>query len=456
MENKLSIYSLDNLDPEIIAVTFAKCSRSPESFRKIAKELNKNTSSKFHEKWVIGYGHSSVAEHASLHIAIENISILASKIVEDSRLASYTEKSTRYQNFGKELYYTPDSILNSSMYTLYKKTIEEMYDTYDRFNLKLTTYVKSAPSFLQTLDSEIKIKNRVFDASRYILPTATFTNLGLTINARQLEYTITKLLSNELEEARKIGEKLKQVASAITPTLLKYAKTNAFIKNTDLNLRKMTTEITKNIKPKRDQSVVLVHYDIHAVDKIVTSVLYHHSGIGYEEIKLIVSKMTDREKKKILAAAFKDKTDHDRPIRELENTTYTFDVLVDYGAFRDIQRHRICTQIHQNIGINHGYSMDDLIMDAGLEKDYDVLMKKTQLVFKKIEKKFPIEAQYIIPLAYRKKVLMTFNLRSLAHFIKLRSTPRGHTSYRKVAQAMYHEVKRVHPDLAEYLICDHS
>lgn len=453
MQNKLNIYSLDHLDPEVIAVAFAKCSRSPESFREIAEELNERKSSEFHEKWVIGYGHSSVAEHASLHIAVENISILASKILEDNRLASYTEKSTRYQNFSKDLYYTPNSIRNSSVHTPYKEAIDTLYDTYDEFNLKLTAYVRNTPSLLETLDSEMKIKNRVFDASRYILPTATFTNLGLTINARQLEYAIIKLLSSELEEAQEIGTRLKQIASEITPTLLKYAKTNAFIKNTDANLRERTATMTKGIGAADDQGVILVDYDEFAIDKIIASILYHYSEVGYHQVKSLVSEMSNDEKEDILALAFKDKTEYDKPIRELENATYTFDVLVDYGAFRDIQRHRICTQINQDIGISYGYSTDDLIIDAGLKDEYDTLMKKTELAFEKVKKEFPIEVQYMIPLAYRKKVLMTFNLRSLAHFIKLRSTPHGHTSYRQVAQAMYHEVKRVHPELAKHLVC---
>jgi len=112
-KNKLDIYSLDHLKPEVVAVAFAKCSRSAESFKDIAYELTDEKSADFHEKWVVGYGHSSVAEHATLHLAIENVSILATKVLEDNRLASYTEKSTRYQIFDREKYYQPESIMSS-------------------------------------------------------------------------------------------------------------------------------------------------------------------------------------------------------------------------------------------------------------------------------------------------------------------------------------------------------
>ena len=129
-DNNIRIYTLENLPPEIRAVTFAKCSRSPEPFDVIAKELTEEQSTKFHEKWVVGYGHSSVAEHAFLSIAMENVSILATKVIEDNRLASYTEKSTRYQIFNKDTYYKPDNVMESDLRKLYEETGDFLLDTY--------------------------------------------------------------------------------------------------------------------------------------------------------------------------------------------------------------------------------------------------------------------------------------------------------------------------------------
>src|SRR3989338_6153245 len=144
MDNDRHIYTMNDLglNPEVIAVAFAKTSRSPESFKDIAKELTDESSAKFHEKWVVGYGHASVAEHAMLSIAIENVSILASKVIEDNRLASYTEKSTRYQIFDKGRYYKPASVLASQFAEQYIKTMDALFDSYDRVVHQLVDFVK--------------------------------------------------------------------------------------------------------------------------------------------------------------------------------------------------------------------------------------------------------------------------------------------------------------------------
>src|SRR5919206_378966 len=166
---KREIYLLSprTLSPETIAVAFAKTSRSPESFRVIAAQLSDEKSAQFHEKWVVGYGHASVAEHAVLHIAFENVSRLAIESIEGNRLASYTEKSTRYQRWGQ-----------------------------DDFT---------------------------------VLPAASLANVGMTANARVLENTIRKMLSHELEEVRQIGERVKEVALSETPTLVKYAEAVTYL-----------------------------------------------------------------------------------------------------------------------------------------------------------------------------------------------------------------------------------
>ena len=139
--NKLNIYSLDHLKPEVVAVAFAKCSRSPESFKTIADELTDEKSADFHEKWVVGYGHSSVAEHATLHLAIENVSILATKVIEDNRLASYTEKSTRYQIFDRDKYYKPGNILSSEFVGDYETTLNYIFDAYTGLNVSMRDFI---------------------------------------------------------------------------------------------------------------------------------------------------------------------------------------------------------------------------------------------------------------------------------------------------------------------------
>lgn len=458
-EHPRKIYTLADLPPEVKAVTFAKCSRSPKSFKEIAAELTEEKSAEFHEKWVVGYGHSSVAEHAVLSIAMENVSILATKVIEDTRLASYTEQSTRYQLYDRNRYYKPREIISSEFASLYEAVGNFLFDTYLSLSEKVISFVKvknpKKPDQPEKMYETI-CKAGVCDIIRHLLPIATLTNLGTTINARSLEHMIRKLLSHPLSEMQEIGKEIKEVARNITPTLIKYADYNAYLAETRQVLPPMASEVL-DIKEIRDtEAVTLVRYDKDVEDRIACAILYGASKFSYQQIQAKVKKMSKVQKEKIIDAALNKMSKHDWPIREFEHTYYTFDILINYGAFRDIQRHRICTQTNQAITCDYGYDLPEDIVEAGYEKEFKDCMAKAEDAYHKIAKKFPLEAQYIIPLAYRKRVLYTWNLRELFHFIKLRSGKRGHPAYRRIAQKIYDEIAKVHPFLAKYITVDKS
>lgn len=456
---KREIYTLEDIKPEVRAVAFAKCSRSPESFRDIAKELTEEKSSEFHEKWVVGYGHSSVAEHAVLSLAMENISILATKVIEDSRLASYTEKSTRYQVFDRNRYYRPRRVTDSEFADIYERTLNGLFDLYADLSAPMLDFMKKKYPRQEESDKlyETKTKARACDEIRYLLPTATLTNLGMTVNARQLEWAITKLLSHPLEEMREIGKEIKEAAVKACPTLIKYAQANNYLIETRQELMKLAKDFLLNDSISNladdDDPVKIVNYDKEAEEKLIAALLYPYSLLSYEKIKEAIQNLSHEEKEKIIDEAMKRRGDFDRPLRELEHITYTFDILIDYGAFRDIQRHRICTQSNQPISVNFGYATPVGIMEAGFEERFKEAMEKAREAFEKIYVKFPEEAQYAVPLAYRKRVLFTWNLRELHHFISLRSRPQGHYSYRRIAKLCYDKLMETHPLLAKYIRC---
>ncbi|MBW2984513.1 FAD-dependent thymidylate synthase [Candidatus Woesearchaeota archaeon] len=444
---KRRIYTLTGLPPEVVAVAFAKCSRSPEDFDKIVAELNADKSRKFHEKWVVGYGHSSVAEHAVLSLAIENVSILATKVIEDNRLASFTEKSTRYQVFDRDRYYKPKKIRDSRFAGLYEKTADFIFETYQKLVPKMIEFLKK-----KYPDSkDIEIKNKALDNLRYLLPVAVQTNLGMTINARNLEYGIVKLLSHPLDEMKEIGAEIKEAALEVTPTLIKYTKPNEYLIETLKSINGIDVGEIKN-----EDAAVLVEFDKDAEDKLVVSILYRFSKAPYKQIKDNVKAMSKEEKEKVIEEALKRLGKFDRPLRELENVYYTFDILMDYGAFRDVQRHRMCTQTNQVFTADHGFDTPPEVKEAGMEKDFVLCMNTAKEVYDAISKELPDEAAYIIPLAYKKRLLMTMNLRELFHFIKLRSGKQGHESYRKIAWDMYDEIAKVHPFIAKYMEVDKS
>ncbi|UCD03719.1 MAG: FAD-dependent thymidylate synthase [Candidatus Woesearchaeota archaeon] len=453
-ENKRRIYALTGFPPEVTAVTFAKCSRSPEQFDKIAKELNEDKSRQFHEKWVVGFGHSSVAEHAVLSLAIENVSILATKVIEDNRLCSFTEKSTRYQLFDRNRYYKPKNLMNSSFAKVYTETADYLLDTYNSlFPPMIEFWKKRYPKPEDASDRlyEVQLNNKALDVLRYMLPVSVLTNLGMTVNARNLEHAIVKLLSHPLEEMREIGEDIKEAALKITPTLVKYTNYNKYLGETCSEMEKLARELVGSTKGDEEQKATLVEYDEDADDKIVTSLLYRFSNLHYNEIKDKVKEMSQKEKEKVIDESLCKMDKFDWPLREFEHIYYTFDVLMDYGTFRDLQRHRICTQTNQKCTVAHGYCTPEEIEEAGLKEKYDKCMKKALDAYQKISKEFPEEAQYIVPLAFRKRTLFTMNLRECHHLIKLRTTKQAHKSYKQIARQMYAEIKKVHPLMAKYI-----
>ena len=249
------------LRPETIAVAFAKTSRSPKPFDEIAAELNDDRAARFHEKWVVGYGHASVAEHAVLHIAIENVSRLAIETIENNRLASYTDKSTRYQQWEGDAFYIPQEIQESTFREDYLDTCQVLFQAYqDMLPAIIAWLMKSLKQQKDESDKAYlrRIQSDASDVCRFLLPAASLANVGVTINARSLEYAICKMLSSPLSEVREIGDLLLKVGQKEAPTLIKYAGCNAYL----VGLRQKIREV-QVVSSKEDHSrdFTLVDWD---------------------------------------------------------------------------------------------------------------------------------------------------------------------------------------------------
>jgi thymidylate synthase ThyX/predicted NUDIX family phosphoesterase/thymidylate kinase len=457
MSQDRRIYTLpNNLMPEVKAVTFAKCSRSADPFDKIAAELTEEKSAEFNEKWVVGFGHSSIAEHAVISLAIENVSNIATKVIEDSRLASFTEKSSRYQIFNKDKLYLPENVMNSELREVYLDAVNSLMDVYEQLTEPMMNFVKQ--KYPKPADQDEKLYNmiskaRACDNLRYLLPTATLTNLGMTINTRELEHLIVKLLSHPMKEMQDIGTEIKTRATETVPTLIKFANKNKYIFETKEQLKKVSDwELGRDAG--NNEAVTIVNYDPLAINKLVTGLLYPYSDLSYEEISQKVRHMTDEKKERIIDEALKRRAVYDQPLRELEHIYYTFDILMDYGAFRDVQRHRMCTQSNQPVTIVHGYDLPPEIREAGFEEQFKQVVEKAADAYQKIYEKFPDDAQYVVPMCFRKRVLITWNLRELHHFISLRSGKKGHASYRRIAQECWRKLNEIQPLLARYIKVD--
>lgn len=448
------------LTPEVIAVAFAKCSRAPDSFRKIAAEATAAKSAEFHEKWVVGYGHASVAEHATLHVAFENVSTVATKIIEDCRLASYTEKSTRYQVYDRNRYYKPRAIMDSRFKNEYVGTLDSLFDTYLTFLPIMTAHMeKKYPKSAEMKDGAYRsaTKARTCDVIRYLLPAATLTNFGMTANARIFEWAITKFASHPLREMQEIAAELKKATLEVTPTLVKYADPNAYLQETPPALAAMEREFTADF-PQIDpqEPVRIVEHDPQAETKLVTALLYRAGHYPYDQIRERVEIMSQEERARVIDEALRRRSPHDQPLREFEHIYYTFDVLMDYGAFRDVQRHRMATQTNQDITTLHGYDVPPEVAEVGKDAEFRAAMERADELYRAMLQELPKEAQYCVPMAFRKRVLITWNLRELHNFIQLRSGKKGHPSYRRIAQLCYHKLAEIHPLLAKYVRVDLS
>ena len=467
-----SIYCLRNLPPEVLAVLFAYVSRSPESFRsnllKLLRDeelalkggsgwdaMTTERTRKFHERWVIGYGHGSVAEHADLKFALEDVSIIATKVIEDHRLAGYTEKSTRYQHFSDDRFYFCEEVTASAHDTESRQLISDLYTLY---HIALEPVEEHFRSIMPQGDQSERawtnaIHAAALDVIRYLLPAGTMTALGISINAREAAYAISRFLSHPLVEMRTIGARMLVEGQKIAPTLLKYAQQNEFrVERERLLSEEVRTQ--PGAAGANSSGVTLLDHNPAGEDRVLAGLLYEQGQQSFEQQLQQVKDMSTARKEKLVEVIMQQRGAHDQPSRAFEMSDYTMEMVLDYGAFRDVQRHRIATQLNPLPTVLHGYETPPEFETVGLSEQYHDLMRRATDLYHKLAGDLPNQATYFIPLAFRKRVLFRWNLREIFHFVELRSAPQGHDSYRLIAQQVYHAVAEVHPLLARFIRVD--
>lgn len=438
------------LSPETIAVAFAKTSRAPESFREIAAELSDESSAQFHEKWVVGYGHASVAEHAVLHLALENVSRIAIEAIESSRLASYTEKSTRYQKWGADDFTIPQELDEHPLRDEFMQTVRLLFSTYEDSLAPVKNLVLGrSPRRKNETDEgyDRRIRSQYVDSCRFLLPAAANANVGMTANARVIEQAIRKMLSHPLREVRQIGKKVKEVSSAEVPTLVKYAEAAPYISET-------LTDLTREPLPDTNLArewCTLIDYDPEGEKKILAAALYRLKEVPYQNALVHLKSLPRKEVENLAEVLLGKLGPYDIPLRELEYTTYTFDLVMDQGAYAEFKRHRMMTQTPQRLTTRLGYTIPLLITEAGLSSMYDNALDKAQQMYEKLQAFHPEVAQYVVPNGFNRRVLAQFNLREAFAFCQLRTAANAHFSIRRVAQKIYEDLSRVHPLLSKYM-----
>ena len=447
--NTRRIYPLSprDLSEEQIAVTFAMTSRRPEPFDEIARQVTAASAADFHERWVVGYGHSSVAEHAILHLAVENVSRLAGDALEDNRLASYTEKSSRYQVIDPESFHVPQELDDQPLLRReYVSVCRSLFTAYAELLDSVTTHLKrQRPQRAGEHDGAyaLRLRRLATDACRAILPAATLTNIGLTANARTLEHAISKLMSSSLAEEREIGTELRAQGRAITPTLVKYADQNPYLAQN----RHVSETGDFPPAPVSNAAVRLIDYDPDASRKLAAALLYRRGG-AYADALDHSGSMSEAQRLEVISAALCGIGPHDPAPREFELVGYTFEFTMDYGALREFRRHRMQTCLSQPLTVANGFAVPPLIRESGMEDVFSRAAFRADALYRKLRDYSPAGAQYAVTHA----LLSRMSLRECCHLFKLRTSRQAHESIRQpVTEAMRLAVN-VQPELFRHLL----
>jgi thymidylate synthase ThyX len=420
----------------------------------------------FYERVLVGYGDDSVAELGAAHIACEGISNIATKVLEDSRIGiDPLEKSTRYVAFdrkedGRYAYYREPEIMASPHAARYEATLDRLFETYSSLIAPLTEHVRQrTPRDADTSERAYKsaTRARALDLIRGLLPMATRTNVGLFGNGRAFEYLLTKLAASPHQETRELGHAMQRELDQLIPAFVKRAKTErgAAYARYLADTRHHTADLARDLLPAVPASepgdvVRLVAYDPQAEVNTIAAILYPHTDLPLEEVRAHAAALSEAERLSVLRTCVGERGSRfHRPGRAFEEPYYTFDLLADLGAYRDMQRHRILTQERQRYTVQHGYVVPPALEEAGMDAPYRAALEEAAATYAAIEHDLPDAAQYVVPFAFRVRWRIKLNVREAYHLIELRSGRQGHPTYRAIAQEMYRQIHAIHPTLAE-------
>jgi thymidylate synthase ThyX len=498
-ETSVEVFAVYGVEPEIQAYAMAKYSRSSLSMKESLKEITQQKAEKFLNTFYFQYGHRSIADLAHIALAIERLSILAAIVVADEQRWDGQERSTRYQDFRKSGYYTPSFQDDAPSRTLYRETIESLFTAYDKVSRQTFEYLASItprPSEMKPEAYERTLRARAFDISRYLLPLATNTSLGEIVNARTLETQVAHLLSQPHKEVRDLGALLKQAALSpaynaneeslralvaeirtvspeiadraerellrevrVAPTLVKYADPNRYEIETRRELQQAAAELMRDAAIEPAPLVDLIDNDLPDNDaleiELATTLLYGHCHYSYRQLRKTIEAAGEARRREIIDLGLRHRGSHDEMPRPFSaGQQFRFDILMDIGGFRDMHRHRRCVQIMQDFTTAHGFDTPPEVEAAGIRSDYEFAMRLAETAVQKLSaaanKEASQNAQYAIPLAFRKRTLFKMDFAEAVYISELRTTPAGHTSYRNVAYAMYEAVAAKYPALEKY------
>lgn len=492
---KSNIFVLRNLPEVIKGALFSRYSRSTMGLRSLLLKdfiLNEDTAFKaitgttdlsdttenqlvaikkaqsFYDRILDGYGDDSIGELGGAHLGMENISIIAAKAIEDCRIGgSPLEKSTRYiffdQKVNGEFQYYKEPILMTSAYRdIYTNTCNMLFETYGKLIPPLTAIMEEKfpkEHHISKAAYTAALRAKVLDCLRGLLPASSLTNIGLFGNGRFYESLIQKLNCHNLAELQEIGKESYQELSKVIPSFIrrtdptsKYQQSYAqFSEQMKGELKLLSDNYSQDLKGIITPGINLINYDTDSVAKVAGGLLFENSQSNLSDLQQLCRTLPEEDLSRILDAAClsRENRRHKSP-RALELSFFTFEIVADFGIYRDLHRHRMLTQERQLVTCNYGYFIPNEILGTDMEKEYILAMDNAKKTYDAIAAELPEEAQYVVPMAYNMHWYFHVNLRSLQWLCELRSSPAGHPNYRFVAQEMARQVSTIFPQFERF------
>ena len=464
------VFALVNLPEVVKGALFARYSRSPKSLRRLFLDefvgeldmsgdhtvdatIGLERAEQLYERVFFEYGDDSVAQLGGVHLACEQASNLLTKVLEWGRLMSYLEQSTRYIAYdgrlgGRYRYYRDGTILASRFGTRYVGDMDRMFDDYSEVIDAVTEHVRTTVP-RGSSDSEFVYRQatraKALDAARGMLPAASLSNVGIYGSGQGFESLLLRMRTHPLPEARDYAELMLYELRKVIPSFLRRVDLperggawSDYFADTRARTQAIVDRLFGDERPATTDEVTLVDWDPEAEDKLLAAVCYPHSRLPEDQLLARVRMLGTDDRIALLKAYVGDRTNRrHKPGRAFERSGYRFDILSDYGAFRDLQRHRMLTIDWQPLTPRHGYSRPALIDETGVADSFDGALARSAELYDLLAGDFPEQARYAVSMAYRLRYTMQFNAREAIHMLELRSSPQGHPAYRRLALEMH-------------------
>lgn len=466
----LPVFALVNLPEVVKGALFARYSRTAKSLRRLFLDefvsdldltgdesvdatVGVSRAEELYERIFVEYGDDSVAQLGGVHLACEQASNLLTKILEWGRLMAYLEQSTRYVSYdarlgGRYRYYRDPDISSGPFGTRYVGDMDRMFDTYSGLVETVTAHVRATvPRGANDSDFIYRQATRAkaLDAVRGILPAAALSNVGIYGTGQGYEALLLRMRANPLPEARAYGEMMLTELRKVIPTFLRRVDMpdrggiwSKYLSDNSNNTADLVDEYFGIVEPEPTAEVTLVDFDPDGEDKLLAAICYSSSHLPETQLIERVRTLSHTQRVALITAYVGDRTNRrHKPGRAFERLSYRFDVLGDYGAFRDMQRHRLLTIEWQRLTPQFGYARPELIDEAGGTAVFDTAMERSQALYELLRPEYPEQAAYGVAMAHRMRYMMHFNAREGMHMLELRSAPQGHPAYRRVALEMH-------------------